>query len=119
MSEPYNRETANPRDRVAWALCQIIDDDAPLRWTRYRGAAACVAMSAEMMQDLAELHAAMGGTATLTAATSGGVDDAISEIIRDVCEHDPADPADPDTVSISVQDLLLVLTAALKDGDET
>jgi len=49
-------------------------------------------------------------------ATSGGVDDAISEIIRDVCEHDPADPADPDTVSISVQDLLLVLAAALKDG---
>lgn len=27
--EPYNEAAASPIDRVAWALCQIIDDDAP------------------------------------------------------------------------------------------
>ncbi len=55
MYEPFNKETASPRDRVAWALCQIIDDDAPMRWTRYRGAAGCIANNPEVMADLAEL----------------------------------------------------------------
>lgn len=40
--EPYNKENASPTDRLAWLLCQIIDDDAPLRWTRYRFAARCL-----------------------------------------------------------------------------
>lgn len=57
MYEPYNKETASPRDRVAWALCQIIDDDAPMRWTRYRFAAGCIASNREVMADLAELAA--------------------------------------------------------------
>jgi len=57
MYEPYDRETASPKDRVAWALCQIIDDDAPLRWTRYRFAADCIAGDPEVMADLKELSA--------------------------------------------------------------
>jgi hypothetical protein len=43
MYEPYDAETASPTDRVAWTLCQIIDADAPMRWTRYRFAAECIA----------------------------------------------------------------------------
>lgn len=53
--EPYNPETASTRDRVAWALCQIIDDDAPLRWTRYRFAAGCIAHNKDVMGDLEKL----------------------------------------------------------------
>lgn len=53
--EPYREKTAGPIDRVAWALCQIIDDDAPLRWTRYRFAAECIAMNSKMIADLHEL----------------------------------------------------------------
>jgi len=55
MYTPYNRNIASAEDRVAWALCQIMDDDAPLRWTRYRGAAACIATNPEVMADLDQL----------------------------------------------------------------
>ena len=55
MYEPYNKETANATDRVAWALCQIIDDDAPMRWTRYRFAAECIARNPKLMDDLKKL----------------------------------------------------------------
>lgn len=55
MYEPFNERTASTGDRVAWALCQIIDDDAPLRWTRYRFAAECIAKNTELMADLKEL----------------------------------------------------------------
>jgi len=55
MYEPYDRVTANATDRVAWALCQIIDDDAPMRWTRYRFAAGCIANNSEVMCDLLAL----------------------------------------------------------------
>jgi hypothetical protein len=51
----HNKETASVEDRIAWALCQIIDDDAPMRWTRYRFAASCIAMNTELMADLIEL----------------------------------------------------------------
>lgn len=57
MYEPFKKETASTRDRIAWALCQIIDDDAPLRWTRYRFAAECIAKNPELMADLKELSA--------------------------------------------------------------
>ena len=53
--EPFDKETANTEDRIAWVLCQIIDDDAPMRWTRYRFAAECIAKNPELMSDLAEL----------------------------------------------------------------
>lgn len=53
--EPYNPKTASVEDRVAWALCQIIDDDAPLRWTRYRFAAICIADNKDIMRDLKAL----------------------------------------------------------------
>ena len=36
MYQSYDEKTANTEDKIAWALCQIIDDDAPLVWTRYR-----------------------------------------------------------------------------------
>jgi hypothetical protein len=52
MFEPFNPETASTEDRVAWALCQIIDDDAPMRWTRYRFAAECIAKNPTLMADL-------------------------------------------------------------------
>lgn len=55
MFEPYNKETASLEDRIAWTLCQIIDDSAPLRWTRYRFAAACIAANKELMADLQSL----------------------------------------------------------------
>lgn len=52
MYTPFNKETANTTDRIAWVLCQIIDDDAPLRWTRYRSAAVCIARNPELMSEL-------------------------------------------------------------------
>lgn len=55
MYEPFNKETATITDRVAWALCQIIDDDAPIRWTRYRFVAECIAHNKEVMSDLNRL----------------------------------------------------------------
>lgn len=55
MFQPYNEQTASTEDRIAWVLCQIIDDDAPLRWTRYRSAAQCIARNKELMSDLEAL----------------------------------------------------------------
>jgi len=62
MYKPYDKETASAKDRVAWALCQLIDDDAPLRWTRYRLAAMCIAGSQETMADLHELREQLAPT---------------------------------------------------------
>ena len=53
--ETYNEETASTQDRIAWVLCQIIDDDAPLRWTRYRFAANCIANNKKLMSGLKKL----------------------------------------------------------------
>ncbi len=50
--ETYDSEAASSEDRIAWALCQLIDDDAQLRWTRYRFAAKCIAYNANLMRDL-------------------------------------------------------------------
>jgi len=55
MYEPFDKLTASTADRVAWALCQIIDDDAPLHWARYRFAAKCIATNPELMIDLQKL----------------------------------------------------------------
>jgi hypothetical protein len=55
MFHPYDEQTASTRDRIAWALCQIIDDDAPMRWTRYRVAADCIARNEKLMADLKAL----------------------------------------------------------------
>lgn len=55
MYEQFDKATANTTDRVAWVLCQIIDDDAPMRWTRYRFAAECIARNPELMADLKKL----------------------------------------------------------------
>ena len=49
---PYNEQTASVQDRIAWVLCQIIDDDAPVRWTRHRFAAECIARNEKLMIDL-------------------------------------------------------------------
>lgn len=57
MYTPYNPATASTEDRIAWALCQIIDDDAPMRWTRYRFAAECIARNPDLMADLNRLAA--------------------------------------------------------------
>jgi hypothetical protein len=55
MYTPFNKDTASTEDRIAWALCQIIDDDAPMRWARYRSAAVCIALNPELMNDLVAL----------------------------------------------------------------
>lgn len=55
MYAPYTEATANATDRAAWILCQIIDDDAPMRWTRYRFAAECIAKNLALMDLLKEL----------------------------------------------------------------
>lgn len=44
-------------DQIAWILCQIIDDDAPLRWTRYRFVAECVAHNRRLLNLFEELAA--------------------------------------------------------------
>lgn len=54
--EPYDPLMAPLEDRIAWALCQIIDDDAPMRWTRYRFVAGCIASNPTLMTDLQTLR---------------------------------------------------------------
>jgi len=58
---PYNESTASTEDRIAWVLCQIIDDDAPMRWNRYRFAAGCIAGNDKLMADLQELKEKLNG----------------------------------------------------------
>lgn len=55
MFTPYDESTASLEDRIAWVLCQIIDDDAPLRWTQYRSTAVCIATNPKLMAALKEL----------------------------------------------------------------
>ncbi len=59
--QPYDEQNASTTDRVAWGLCQIIDDDAPLRWTRYRFAAECIGRNKKLMDDLKALNEEYGG----------------------------------------------------------
>jgi hypothetical protein len=66
MYEPFNKITASRADRVAWILCQIIDEDAPMRWTRYRSAAECIAGNEEVMADLLALRRAVTAPVDLT-----------------------------------------------------
>ena len=49
MYQTFDEQTASVDDKIAWVLCQIIDDDAPMRWTRYRFVADCIAGNAELM----------------------------------------------------------------------
>ena len=76
MYQPYNDLTASVQDRIAWTLCQIIDDDAPLRWTRYRFAAECIAWNEKLMADLKFLGEQRSSNARLSGeepqATSRG-----------------------------------------------
>lgn len=55
MYAPFNKETAPTTDQIAWILCQIIDDNAPVNWTRYRGVAVCIARNTELMENLQKL----------------------------------------------------------------
>ncbi len=57
---PFNKETASTKDRIAYALSEIIDDAAPMRWTRYRFSAECIAHNAELMADLEALKKEQG-----------------------------------------------------------
>jgi hypothetical protein len=59
--EPFDEQTEDKTDRIAWALCQILDDDAPLRWTKYRGVAVCIATNKELMSDLIALSVEEAG----------------------------------------------------------
>lgn len=63
--EPYDEDTASPEDRLAWLLCQVIDDDAPLRWTRYRFAAGCLLTESNPLREiLAQYDSAQTGQST-------------------------------------------------------
>lgn len=55
MYERFDKETASATDKAAWILSEIIDDAAPMRWTRFRFAAVCIANNAELMALLEEL----------------------------------------------------------------
>ncbi len=61
MYQEYNEHTASPEDKVAWGLCQIIDDDAPLNWTRYRFVARCIASNHDIMDSLMSLSVNANG----------------------------------------------------------
>lgn len=56
MFERYDEATASITDRVAWALCQIIDDDAPICWTQYRYVVNCIACNDKLLSDIAALE---------------------------------------------------------------
>ncbi len=79
MFHPYNEQTASTEDRVAWALCQIIDDDAPMRWTRYRFAARCIVRNEKLMADLLTVRDRKAARADI-GMNSG---DLISAMMRD------------------------------------
>jgi hypothetical protein len=55
MYKQFDKNIASTKDRIAWALCQIIDDDAPMRWTRYRFVVDCIISNKELMNDLTNL----------------------------------------------------------------
>lgn len=57
MSDWRRPDESNVEDRIAWALCQILDDDAPLQWARYRAAATIIVMNDALMADLQTLRA--------------------------------------------------------------
>lgn len=35
-------DESKPEERLAWLLCQIIDDDAPLQWRKHIWVAECL-----------------------------------------------------------------------------
>lgn len=78
MFQQYDEQTASTEDRIAWVLCQIIDDDAPMRWTRYRFVAECIAGNEKLMADLNR----MGPAKTLT-------DDQIDRIAENCAKSMP------------------------------
>lgn len=59
--EPYDRDTATAEDQLAWLLCQIIDDDAPLRWTRHRFTASCLLAENNGLREIVAKHTEEAG----------------------------------------------------------
>ena len=55
MYEPYNEETADSLDKAAFILSEIIDDNAPLNWTKFRAYASYIARNDKLMDELAKL----------------------------------------------------------------
>ena len=55
MYQHFDKDTTNKTDKAAWILSEIIDDAAPMHWTRFRFAAGCIANNAELMALLEEL----------------------------------------------------------------
>lgn len=43
------------RDEAARILCEIIDDDAPLHWARYRSVVDCIVNNERLLELLNEL----------------------------------------------------------------
>ena len=69
MYQPYNEQNASVQDRIAWALCQIIDDDAPMRWTRFRFAAECIAWNDKLMANINALREQKAANASVNGAS--------------------------------------------------
>lgn len=44
------------RDEAAHILCEIIDDDAPLRWARYRSVVHCIASNERLIRLLTDVQ---------------------------------------------------------------
>jgi len=73
MFQQYDEQTASTEDRIAWALCQIIDDDAPMLWTRYRFVAECIAGNEKLMADLKSLGEPGARHPTLEECEKAGI----------------------------------------------
>lgn len=50
----YETPADTPRDKLAFLLSEIMNDSAPLGWTRYRGYAACLLASDKLREILRE-----------------------------------------------------------------
>lgn len=105
--QPYNEQTASTQDRIAWTLCQIIDDDAPLRWTRYRFAAECIARNKSLMADFMKLGEQgpswPHGLATQPAQAQALTDEQIASIVREARSTWRADGTTSERIARAVE----------------
>ena len=51
----YSRPTASLEDRLAHILSEIMNDNAPIGWERYRGPATCLLANQEVRQIFRDL----------------------------------------------------------------
>ena len=54
--KPYNEETADLQDKAAFILSEIMNDNAPIGWERYRGYSYFIANNHELMRLLNKIE---------------------------------------------------------------